>query len=94
MSDNKDITKLEQKILNAIRNARDYEDFYENQFIDELRQIMPHTCSETERKFLDRVRENFKYDARELVDKNDNLTCTRIHQIDFPDIDLKELVNE
>jgi hypothetical protein len=63
MSDNKDITELEHKLLklvdNAINKGLDFDPWV---FIADLRQIMPPTCGHEQRKFLDEV-EKLEYDS-------------------------------
>jgi hypothetical protein len=51
-------------------------------------------CSETERKFLDRVRQEFYYNEVEngITNKGDEYDI--LYQDTFPDTNLKELVNE
>ena len=91
MSDN--LTELEENILDAVR--RNYVGAFDTkQFVKELRQIMPPTCTPTERKFLDRVREIgiLVNSTREKSKVTILLEASRVYDEDFPDIDLKELV--
>jgi hypothetical protein len=66
-----------------------------NKKVTDLRQIMPPTCTANERKFLDRVRETYKYSpgGRSIYRVNVGYDPTILYPQDFPDIDLKELVN-
>lgn len=62
MEDNKltefDQEKFELDILRFISKHTDTGGcFYHSDFLTDLRQIMPPTCSTNERKFLDRVKE-------------------------------------
>jgi hypothetical protein len=91
MEDNK-LTEFEKKLY-AIAH-RTILIGSKDDFIADLRQIMPPTCTPNERKFLDRVRE-----IGELVDYGDeNLTDViifptgKLDCIDFPGVNLKELV--
>ena len=95
MSDNKDLTEFEAKVKDI---------YFEsigmfkgsNWFVEQLRQIMPPTCTETERKFLDEIKERSWYVTNPAL----NLFCIEIrskhsnvilHQSDYK-TNLKELV--
>jgi hypothetical protein len=98
MSVNKDITEFEEKVLRLVIDNIDHGEFYfdftDEKFIADLRQIMPPTCTETERKFLDRVREDFCAinDTIQSIGAGASGEIYCLYQSDFPDIDLKELV--
>lgn len=66
-----ELTEFEEKVLGAIAACRDYDDFYEEQFIKTLHEIMPPTCTATERKFLDTFVELSKKGLPQFCDKNE-----------------------
>jgi hypothetical protein len=98
MSD--ELTEFEVKLLESIKNITGYG--LSKYFIQNIRKIMPPTCTENERKFLDRVREGNLYTSESkdsvvksfIVFGNPENECSIIMQSDFPGINLKELVNE
>jgi hypothetical protein len=69
-------------------------------FIQELRQIMPPVCTETERKFLDKIKKDGEYDddfgiqtinIYDETSNHDDMMCT-FNSVVFSDINLKNLV--
>lgn len=52
----------------------------------------PNFCTKNERKFLDRIKETYRYDEEEGTEYIQNIP-SMIFQHDFPGIDLKELTN-
>jgi hypothetical protein len=90
------LTEFEQLLVQVIKDNIETYSYYfdENAFIKDFRQIMPSTCTENERKFLDRVRADLVYDGNVLVKIFGGSHTTIIDEVDFPDIDLKALVEE
>jgi hypothetical protein len=109
MSDNKDIintlTEYEKRLIEIYRGSL-FSDTTPTGFIAKVRQIMPPTCSPTERKFLDRVREIGEWvESSEQGDNCEEVENSCIVIVgkdddyilephDFPGINLKELVND
>ena len=91
-----ELTEFEEGAINACRRYRMDDDYALEDFIEDLRKIMPPTCTKTERKFLDEVKERSWYVTNPAL----NLFCIEIrskhsnvilHQSDFKS-NLKELV--
>lgn len=89
-----EFTEFELKVLEAISACRDYDDFYDEQFIETLRQIMPPTCTKNERAFLDEIREKFYYNDEDEGLTNKGNEYDILYQDTFAECNLKELAND
>jgi len=85
------LTEIEKQIMSLAWKSIAGTGLLEQTFIEGLREIMPFTCTVTERMFLDEIREKGKY--------RENIGCvyipgtaSELYERDFK-IVLKELVN-
>jgi hypothetical protein len=56
--ENNKLTEFEIGLLNRIKKVTGYG--MSDSFVEDLRKIMPPTCTKTERKFLDEIKEKAK----------------------------------
>jgi hypothetical protein len=70
-----ELTEFEKKILHLYLGDECY-DPNGNQFIKDLRKIMPPICSLTERKFLDTFKEEFK--PRSILDGETDMDWSQL----------------
>jgi hypothetical protein len=90
----KKLTEFEERAINACRRYRMDDDYALEDFIEDLRQIMPPVCTETERKFLDELKEKYEWDNDDRVLSNkEGSKIDVIHQDHF-DANLSELVKK
>jgi hypothetical protein len=91
------MSEFENKLLEIIRECPDVDnEFLEDQLLDNIRKIMPPTCTENERKFLDWL---CVFECTGLSGDNEDALYiapggSMMHSKDFPDVNLKELVEE
>jgi hypothetical protein len=91
-----ELTKFEQKVISMIHGFIDNSGYLEKDFIEDLRKIMPLTCTETERKFLDEIKGRGEYleyaNAKRIVFGHiDQGVKSTLYQDDF-ETDLKDLI--
>ncbi|MCA6437058.1 MAG: hypothetical protein IM592_11285 [Bacteroidetes bacterium] len=55
-----ELTEFEERAINACRRYKMDDDYALEDFVEDLRKIMPPTCTKTERKFLDEIKEKAK----------------------------------
>jgi len=94
------LTEFENKVLEVLEQSAYISSTYVQDevdyatFIDLLRKIMPPTCTPNERKFLNRLNKDFYYNEVENGITNKGNEYDILYQDTFPDINLKELVDE
>ena len=91
-----ELTEFEHKVLEAIGACRDYGDFYEEQFIEMLREIMLPKYTSTERMFLDEIRELYEWNDHlgfPHLQRKEITKYSNIYQRDFKKTNLQELIN-
>jgi hypothetical protein len=57
-----ELTEFEERAINACRRYRMDDDYAMEDFVEDIRKIMPPTCGKEQRKFLDEVEEIGKLD--------------------------------
>jgi hypothetical protein len=91
------LTDFEQQVLNSIDLRDTGFGIDKDSFLEDLREIMPPTCTKNERKFLDEIKEKFqhgKYNEQTVLCYSDNHNVdlySLIYQDNF-ESNLKELV--
>jgi len=91
-----ELTEFEEKFTELVQNhgVIGSPDLWVK-FLSKLREIMPPTCTATERKFLDEIREKFApgYDSIKMIKPDVIGSRVCLFQKDFK-TPLKKLVNE
>ena len=88
------ITEFEENVLKFVKKYKEMKSYYQIDFIYDLRKIMPPVCTETERKFLDELKEKYEWDNDDRVLSNkEGSKIDVIHQDHF-DANLSELVEK
>ena len=95
MKDNK-LTEFEHEALLCAKRYLSIPSFDDDNFIENLRKIMPPTCTPNERKFFDLLRERSTYDSwrEELIFVGEDGEYNTLKQYHFEGIDLKEFVRK
>lgn len=84
-------TKFEQGLKQIVATSHNGNPSHIKKVIDQIRAIMPPTCTPNERAFLDEIRENFKYSPGSGTIFRAGVI---LYPSNFPGINLKELVND
>lgn len=93
-----ELTEFEEKFTELVQNhgVIGSPDLWVK-FLSKLREIMPPTCTATERKFLDEIRELYEWNDHlgfPHLQRKEITKYSNIYQQDFKKTNLRELVNE
>jgi len=88
--------ELHNAMLAHITEALGYAELHEEfktKIMKAVSHFMPHTCTATERKFLDKIRKGFYYNDEDEGLTNRGSDYDILYQETFKGIPLKELAN-